>query len=126
MLTLHACHTAGSFAGLFGADLLDEDCLRLLAVKEVSTLEREIRAFTAAIGFERYGAVVLRDDFSSEDSCVQLAAIHNSEPAYLETWDDAGMARTDPVSQHCKRSSIPVAYNQQSYVSVGAGERWEQ
>ena len=35
------------------------------------------------------------------------------------------MARRDPVMQHCKKNSVPIIWNQDTYVSAGVGDKWD-
>ena len=34
--------------------------------------------------------------------------------------------RRDPVTQHCKRNSVPIIWNQDTYTTVGQGQKWEE
>jgi len=39
--------------------------------------------------------------------------------------NDLSIARMDPVMQHCKRNSVPIVWNQDTYTNSGAGDLWE-
>jgi DNA-binding CsgD family transcriptional regulator len=38
---------------------------------------------------------------------------------------DFNNGRRDPVMQHCKHHSVPIIWNQDTYTSVGQGDKWE-
>ena len=40
--------------------------------------------------------------------------------------EDARNGRRDPVSQHCKRSHLPIAWDQSTYVAAAKAEKWEE
>ena len=88
-------------------------------------LEAEVRRFTSALDFERYGVVLIRDDFSSEDSCVTLGGIDNVPRSYLPTFESRGAMKANPVNQHCKRHFLPIVYGPETYASVGLQAAWE-
>jgi DNA-binding CsgD family transcriptional regulator len=51
--------------------------------------------------------------------------VHNTPPAYLGTFKDEGESRRDPVLQHCKRNTVPIIWNQKTYLDQGAIDQWE-
>lgn len=38
---------------------------------------------------------------------------------------DRSRGKRDPVSQHCRINSVPIIWNQSTYVEVDSGELWE-
>ncbi len=66
------------------------------------------------------------DDFSSPQSGRRLWSVNNTPSAYCEPYNDAVLAKSDPVVQHFKRSSLPKVYDQDTYADAGAGQVWEQ
>jgi DNA-binding CsgD family transcriptional regulator len=88
-------------------------------------LEAEVKRFTSALDFERYGVVLIHDDFSSDDSCRTLGSIDNVPPSYLPYFESRGGNRANPVNQHCKRSFLPIAYGPETYAGVGREAEWE-
>jgi DNA-binding CsgD family transcriptional regulator len=45
---------------------------------------------------------------------------------YLEEFNNLEGGAADPVSQHCKRSSLPIVWNAETYVASGASAMWER
>ena len=121
MFALHDCGPAIRL----GTASFDDEFTRMSAVRDRVSLEAEVQGFASGLGFERYSVLVFHDDFSHNDSCVEIGSIHNAPTAYFQTWDSRSLAKVDPVNQHCKRSSAPAVYGQQTYVSIGSGEKWE-
>jgi DNA-binding CsgD family transcriptional regulator len=108
-----------------GNSLLKDEFLVIAQARDDRALDSGIQKFVSDTGFERYGVVVLHDDFSGRRSSTILAKFHNAPPEYLQTYEDREKCKVDPVLQHCKRSSTPFTYGQETYVNVGAAERWE-
>jgi hypothetical protein len=45
---------------------------------------------------------------------------------YVEPYQDPRCSRVDPVMQHCKRQSVPIIWDQETYIEKGAADLWEQ
>ncbi|TMH35368.1 MAG: LuxR family transcriptional regulator [Betaproteobacteria bacterium] len=82
----------------------------------------EIVGFTHRLGFETVSATTIIDHFRGAS---EFIAIDNTPSAYRESFEDVSNWVVDPVAQHCKRHSVPIIWNQDTYTSVGQGERWE-
>jgi DNA-binding CsgD family transcriptional regulator len=78
--------------------------------------------FAQSLGFQTISATLVIDRPSG---AVEFLCVDNTPPAYRDVFEDLSSARRDPVMQHCKHAAIPIAWNQDSYVSVGKGEMWE-
>ncbi len=83
----------------------------------------EIVRFAQGVGFDTVSAITVVDHGLSKS---EFFAVHNTPEAYLESSCDISVARRDPVMQHCKRQSVPIIWNQDTYVGTGLGEMWEQ
>jgi DNA-binding CsgD family transcriptional regulator len=53
-------------------------------------------------------------------------SVGNTPLGHLEEFNDLTRGKLDPVSQHCKRSHVPIAWDQSTYVLAGQGELWEK
>jgi DNA-binding CsgD family transcriptional regulator len=53
-------------------------------------------------------------------------AVDNTPPAWSEAYDDPTLFKRDPVMQHCKRQTVPIIWDQQTYVARSAGDIWER
>jgi DNA-binding CsgD family transcriptional regulator len=82
----------------------------------------EVVGFTHRLGFETVSAMTVVDHFRAEP---EFVTIDNTPPAYSQWFEDHEMGRHDPVMQHCKRASVPIIWNQQTYTAAGRGDRWE-
>jgi DNA-binding CsgD family transcriptional regulator len=78
--------------------------------------------FAQRLGFETVTAMVAAD---RPGSSTEFVAVHNTPASYIETFEDFGVGKGDPVAQHCKRQSVPIIWNQDTYLQRDAIERWE-
>ncbi|CAG1011708.1 Transcriptional activator protein AnoR [Anaerolineales bacterium] len=95
----------------------------VLQVKNRDELLTEVVGFTHRLGFETVDAMVVIDHFRSEPEFVW---VNNAPAAYRDLARDPEAVRLDPVMQHCKRASVPIIWNQDTYTSAGQGEMWEE
>lgn len=85
-------------------------------------LKREIVGFAQRLGFETVAASTVIDHFRGEP---EFITIDNTPDAYRDAFEDPSNCGVDPVLQHCKRHSIPIIWDQRTYVDAGVGEKWE-
>jgi len=83
----------------------------------------EIVAFTRRLGFETFSAMVVIDHLLGE---AEFITIDNTPRDYKESFQNPKNGRRDPVMQHCKRQSVPIIWDQTTYVSRGLGDKWEE
>ena len=102
--------------------MLQGDYLSVLEAKNHDQFRSVVIRFAQNLGFETVSAAVAVD----QPGCSpEFIAVHNTPVAYLQTFEDAAFARGDPVTQHCKRNTVPIIWTQDTYRSSGAIERWE-
>src|SRR5687768_8551131 len=94
----------------------------VLQAKSRDELLREVIAFTRHLGFETVTATTVIDHFRGES---EFISVENTPTGFLDVYEDASMRGRDPVLQHCKRASVPIIWNQDTYVSAGQGEKFE-
>lgn len=82
----------------------------------------QIINFVEHLGFATVGATVITDHSAT---LTEFQSFTNAPAAYLDNFYDLPGGRTDPVSQHCKQSSAPIVWNQDTYVAHGTGSLWE-
>lgn len=82
----------------------------------------EVVRFARGLGFETVSAITVIDHGLANS---EFIVVDNTPEAYLASAEDRDLARGDPVMQHCKRQSVPIIWNQQTYVASGIGEKWE-
>jgi DNA-binding CsgD family transcriptional regulator len=83
----------------------------------------EVVRFTHSLGFNTVSAMAVVD-YSVGRS--EFVAVDNAPPGYAEAINDVPSMRRDPVMQHCRRHSVPIIWDQNTYTSQGLGELWEE
>ncbi len=86
-------------------------------------LQTEIVRFARGLGFETVSAITVIDHLLGQPEFISL---HNAPPAYHELMADDKVGRCDPVMQHCKKKSIPIIWDQTTYISAGQAASWER
>jgi DNA-binding CsgD family transcriptional regulator len=98
---------------------------RLTRISEAMTREEllaELVRFANHLEFQTVTATVIVDDPRGESL---FSWADNATDAYLAV-SGIEVGRRDPVGQHCKRSGMPIVWDQATYTRAGQGERWEE
>lgn len=82
----------------------------------------EVIRFARDLGFDLVSAMTVIDHGLANS---EFFVVANTPAGYIEAADDPARNRRDPVMQHCKRQTVPIIWNQETYVAHGAGEMWE-
>lgn len=82
----------------------------------------EVERFARSLDFETFTAITVVDHTLGSSDFI---SIDNCPPGFKEAWNDPTLGVIDPVMQHCKRQSVPIVWDQETYASRGAGELWE-
>lgn len=97
-----------------------------LAVMETSTVAdftAQVVRFTEALDFKFVTAAVVTDHSASH---TEFQTVNNTPPEYMEWYSDLDFgAQHDPVMQHCKKSAVPIIWDQDTYASRGLGHLWD-
>ncbi|MFO1271515.1 MAG: LuxR family transcriptional regulator [Rubrivivax sp.] len=83
----------------------------------------EVERFSKRLGFDTFSAVAVLDRGLGKS---EFFAVHNAPEAYQEIAWDQSIGRRDPVMQHCKRATVPIIWNRDTYESSGEGDLWER
>lgn len=83
----------------------------------------ELIAFANRLGFETVSATMVIDHMLGE---AEFITVDNTPVAFRETFGNPKQGRVDPVMQHCKRRSVPIIWDQNTYVECGSGDMWEE
>jgi DNA-binding CsgD family transcriptional regulator len=102
--------------------LFNRRCQEILHVESVKQFSKQITEFTLSVGLEMVGATVITDHSLG---LTEFQSVTNAPAGYLDDFRDIASARLDPVSQHCKRASSPIVWDQQFYVARGRADFWE-
>ena len=96
----------------------------VLHTRNRDEFQGEVVAFTKRLGFETVSATVVIDHLLGEP---EFITVDNTPRAYQEVFDSREHGgRRDPVMQHCKRNSVPIIWDQATYVTEGLGGKWEE
>ena len=83
----------------------------------------EVVRFTHRLGFELVSAITVIDRGLGKSDFIK---VDNTPEAFNDTYCSPNLQRQDPVMQHCRRQTIPIIWDQDTYVTNGAGDLWEQ
>jgi DNA-binding CsgD family transcriptional regulator len=95
----------------------------VLKSRDRDEFQSELIAFTRRLGFETVSATLVLDHMLGE---AEFITVDNTPREYKETFQNLQVARRDPVMQHCKRQSVPIIWDQTTYVREGLGDKWEE
>lgn len=102
--------------------MLQGDYLSVLEAKDQDQFRSVVIRFAKSLGFDTVSAMVAVDRVGSPP---EFVAVHNTPMAYLEAFQDLDVSKRDPVSQHCKRNTVPIIWGQQTYLDNKAIDLWE-
>ncbi|WP_161974573.1 helix-turn-helix transcriptional regulator [Piscinibacter terrae] len=101
--------------------MLQDGFTSVLQVKTRDEFGKELERFASNLGFKIVNAVAIVDHFGRDSDFIHV----NNVPIEAHEIDVPQNSRRDPVMQHCKHASVPIIWNQDTYTSIGLGERWE-
>lgn len=94
----------------------------VLEARDRDEFRREVVRFAKQLGFETVAATTVVDRPLGD---TEFVAVDNTPDAFRDTFEDLQSNRLDPVMQHCKRFSVPIVWDQSTYVSAGRADKWE-
>lgn len=83
----------------------------------------EVVRFARQLEFETVSALTVIDRGLGNS---EIISVDNTPADYVEPYVDLANCRRDPVLQHCKRQTVPIIWDQDTYVESGVGDLWEQ
>lgn len=95
----------------------------VLQVRTQDEFRAEIERFTRRLGFETYTAMTVLDHGIGQSEFIVL---HNTPTDFEQSATDPATCRRDPVLQHCKRQSVPIIWDRNTYATTGLLELWEE
>ena len=95
----------------------------VLQARDREEFRTEVVRFTQRLGFETVSAITIIDRGLGQSDFI---TIDNTPSDFSVTYGDPALQRRDPVMQHCKRNSVPIIWDQGTYVGSGAPELWEE
>lgn len=100
----------GGYASVLGARNRDE-------------FRDEVVRFTQSLGFRTVSAITIIEHGAGQSDFI---TVDNTPDGFNDAYSDPALQRLDPVMQHCKRHSLPIIWDQGTYVSSGTPDIWEQ
>lgn len=91
--------------------------------EDFASFERRLVATADAMGFPIISGVLMRGLY--QDANVQITSLGNTPEPYVQAAKDLGDTRRDPVMSSLMTQSVPVVYDQKTYVDAGVGDLWE-
>jgi DNA-binding CsgD family transcriptional regulator len=103
--------------------LLQSGYLSVLETKTKDELLAHIVRFARDLGFQTVTATTVIDHFIGDSEFIW---IDNAPAEYREIGEDRNTAKRDPVMQHCKHKSVPIIWDQTTYIEAGQVDVWEE
>jgi DNA-binding CsgD family transcriptional regulator len=103
--------------------MLQSGYLSVLEAHTRDELQDQVVRFAHGLGFQTVTAITVIDRLLGEPEFIW---IDNAPDAYRALADDADRNERDPVMQHCKLNSVPIIWDQATYVAAGQAEKWEE
>jgi DNA-binding CsgD family transcriptional regulator len=95
----------------------------VMQARDRNEFRSEVVRFTQRLGFELVSAITVIDHGLGKSEFIQ---VDNTPEAFNDTYRSPNLQRQDPVMQHCRRQTVPIIWDQDTYVAKGAGDLWEQ
>lgn len=102
--------------------MLQGDYQSVLEATNEDQFRSVVIRFAQRLGFDKVSAMVAVDRVGGE---AEFVAVHNTPLAYLTSFHDLALSKRDPVTQHCKRNTVPIIWGQRTYLEGDAIELWE-
>ncbi len=102
--------------------MLQGDYLSVLEAKDRSQFRAVVIRFAQNLGFDKVAAMIAVD---RPGMAPEFASVHNAPMAFETIIEDADLSRRDPVLRHCKRNTVPIIWNQKTYLDSGAIDLWD-
>src|SRR3978361_710097 len=102
--------------------MLQDGFLDVMEAKTRDDFTSQVVRFTQRLGFKTMTAPGVVDRAAAK---TDFFSVGNVPESYEHSYDDTGLAARDPVMQHCKRSAIPIIWDQDTYVARGLGDLWD-
>jgi len=95
----------------------------VLKAKDRDEFRDEIVRFAHQLGFDTVAAVTVVERGVAG---TEFISVDNTPQEFVSIFRDTVLMRRDPVMQHCRKQSVPIIWDQQTYTGQGLGELWEE
>ncbi|MCD2340072.1 autoinducer binding domain-containing protein [Ideonella azotifigens] len=103
--------------------MLGGSFLSVMQAQSRDDFRSEIVRFANELGFTYVSAMTVIDLSLTQS---EFITVDNTPQAFRDVFTNNTDGRRDPVMQHCRRGTLPIIWNQDTYVSQDAGELWEE
>ncbi len=94
----------------------------VLGARDRDEFRDAIVRFTQQLGFETVSAMTVVDHGLGRS---EFITVDNTPESFAATFTDPMLGKRDPVMQHCKRQTVPIIWDQSTYIAGGAIDLWE-
>ncbi len=102
--------------------MLKSGYLSVMEARDRNEFRSEVVDFAQDMGFDTVSAMTVIDHMLGDS---EFIVVDNTPDGYKDEFNNHNVNKRDPVMQHCKRQSVPIIWNQDTYTRNGLGERWE-
>lgn len=102
--------------------MLQDGYLSVLEARDRDEFLGQVVRFAKRLGFETVTATTIIDHFLGEP---EFISVDNAPASWRDAYESQEGGRRDPVMQHCKRQSVPIIWNRDTYVNVGQADVWD-
>jgi DNA-binding CsgD family transcriptional regulator len=95
----------------------------ILDVESRSAFRDAVVNFSRTLGFDTVSAMAVIDLAIGRSEFVW---VDNAPDDFAPVMQETAGTRRDPVMQHCRHSSVPIIWNQDTYTRQGLGDIWEE
>ena len=101
--------------------MLGEEFHALAQARDWDELRSVFVRFAHSLGFDYVGGMAVIDRVGEPSEFIGT----NNGPVAFRGINDPVRGKRCPVMQHCKQSSVPLVWDQSTYVADGSGDLWE-
>ena len=102
---------------------LHRQCLEVLHARTVKDFVRISAEFGRSMGCQSMAAMVVT---THAPGLTEVRSVTSTPPEYLPLFEDEEAGSRDPVFLHCKHSSQPIVWSQDTYVQAGQADLWDE
>lgn len=98
-----------------------DDLIRISEAPSEDAALEQLATLVRNLGFKYYSAIRVQDDPTGPSVFVQ----HDNTPSeFMDAYKEPENGKKDPVMQHAKRNSLPLAWSRDYYASHGMDALW--
>ena len=102
--------------------MLQDGYLSVLEARDRDEFLGQVVRFAQRLGFETVTATTIIDHFLGDP---EFISVDNAPESFRDVYENMESGRHDPVMQHCKRQSVPIIWNRETYIGVGQADLWD-